>query len=50
MTTLDTAADKHRVSATRSNAVARALLLRKLNRLLALFGRVMHSSSLVNSK
>ncbi|MBZ9612070.1 hypothetical protein [Rheinheimera maricola] len=50
MTTLNTAAVKHNVTTKRSNAIGRALLIRKLNRLLANIGRAMHTSSLVRSK
>lgn len=50
MTTLDTAADKHNVTAKRSNAVARALLARKVNRLLARMGQALNTASMVISK
>jgi hypothetical protein len=50
MTTLNTAADKHNVSTKRSNAVARALLARKVNRFLAKMGQALSISSLVVNK
>jgi hypothetical protein len=50
MTTLNTTADKHSVSTKRSNAIARALLVRKVNRLLAMMGQALNTSSMVLSK
>lgn len=50
MTTLNTAADKHNVTAKRSNAIARVLLARKVNRLLAKMGQALNISSMSVSK
>ncbi|MEH8021367.1 MULTISPECIES: hypothetical protein [Rheinheimera] len=50
MTTLNTTADKHDVSAKGSNAVARALFIRKLNNWLTMMGRALNTSSMVISK
>lgn len=50
MTTLNTAADKHNVTAKRSNAVARALLVRKLNLLLAMMGKALNVHAMVVMK
>ena len=50
MTTLNTAADKHNVTGKRSNAVGRALLIRRINHLLAKMGQALNTSSLVRSK
>jgi hypothetical protein len=50
MTTLNPAADKHNVSVKRSNAIARALLARKLNHVLAKMGQALNISSMVISK
>ncbi|WP_240223370.1 hypothetical protein [Rheinheimera hassiensis] len=50
MTTLSTAADKHNVTGKRSNAVGRALLIRRINYLLAKMGQALNTSSLVRNK
>lgn len=50
MTTLNTTAVKHNVTVNNSNTVGRALLVRKLNRLLAQMGRALNTASLVRSK
>ncbi|MEW5681672.1 MAG: hypothetical protein AB1780_04770 [Pseudomonadota bacterium] len=50
MSALQTTATKPSLAATRTNGVARSSMLRKLNRLLAAFGRAMHSSHLVHTK
>ena len=50
MATLNTAANKHGVTTKRNSMLAWALFIRKVNRSLALFGRVMHSSSLAQTK
>jgi len=50
MTTLNTAANKHNVTGKRSNAVGRALLVRRLNQLLAKMGQALNTGSLVRSK
>jgi hypothetical protein len=50
MTTLNTTADKHNVSAKRSNAIASALLVRKANLLLAKLGKALNVSSMVITK
>ena len=50
MSAVETTATKHSLAATRANGVASFLIMRKLNRLLAAFGRIMHSSYLVQTK
>lgn len=50
MTTLNTAANKHSVTAKRSNTVGRALLIRRINAVLAKMGQALNTSSLVRSK
>jgi hypothetical protein len=50
MTTLNTAADKHNVTVKRSNAIARALFIRKINRLLSMMGKALNTSSMVLNK
>lgn len=50
MTTLNTAADKHNVTGKRSNAIGRALLIRRINHFLAQIGRALNTGSMVRSK
>lgn len=50
MTTLNTAAEKHHVTAKRSNALARVLLARKVNRLLAKMGQALNMSAMTVTK
>lgn len=50
MTTLNTAAEKHHVTAKRSNALARVLLMRKVNLLLAKMGQALNMSAMALTK
>ena len=50
MTTLNTATEKHHVTAKRSNALAWVLLARKVNRLLAKMGQTLNISAMVVTK
>lgn len=50
MTTLNSAAEKHTVSAKRSNANARVLLTLKINRLLAKMGQALNIGAMTVSK
>ena len=50
MTTLNTAADKHTVTGKRSNAVGRALLIRRINYLLAKMGQALNMSAMALTK
>ncbi len=50
MSTLNTAATKQNLTARRSNVIARALFVRKLNKLLSLMGRALNTAAMSVSK
>lgn len=50
MTTINSAVNKQTISAKPDNSMRRALLIRRLNLLLAAMGRALNTSSMVSSK
>ena len=50
MTTINSAVNKQTIAAKQGNSIRRALLIRRLNLLLASMGRVLNTSSMVRSK
>ena len=50
MTTINSAVNKQPIVAKQDHSIHRALLIRRLNQMLAAMGRALNTSSMVNSK